>query len=69
MELKDIILQYVSSVIEHKKSAGKAPLNASMNEVTDLVHTEVKEALNALIRDGKLKWSPNINGIPLFTLA
>lgn len=69
MELKDILYDYISQIIERKKSANTTPLNASMNEVTDMVHTEVKEALNTLIRDGKLKWNPNINGIPLFTLA
>lgn len=49
-----------------KREKDLVPDHALMTEVSNSIMTDVKEAINSLVRKGRIEWHKNVNGVLMF---
>lgn len=49
-----------------KREKNLVPDHALMTEVSNSIMTDVKEAINSLVRKGRIEWHKNVNGVLMF---
>ena len=49
-----------------KREKALVPDHALMTEVSNSIMTDVKEAINSLVRKGRIEWHKNVNGVLMF---
>lgn len=64
--IEQIILDTIDEIQSMKRDGGKAPDYATLIEIENSFRVELKEAINSLVRKGRVEWHKNVNGIPMF---
>lgn len=64
--IEQMALEIIDEIQSMKHHGGKAPDYATLIEIENSFRVELKEAINSLVRKGRVEWNKNVNGIPLF---
>ncbi len=63
---EEYAMHLVQRVMAEREEARKAPLVASLRDINAIANTEISEALESLVEQGKLHRSENLNKMPMY---
>lgn len=64
--MEQMAIDAIEEIQSMKRDGGKAPDFATMIEVENSFRVELKEAINSLVRKGRIEWHKNVNGVLMF---
>lgn len=67
-DMQRLTYEFLKEVVDIKRGDGIAPAYASLNEIHNMFHVEILEALRELYRRGLITHHTSINKIPMFGL-
>ena len=63
---EQMTLDAIEEIQSMKRDSGKTPDFATMIEVENSFKVELKEAINSLVRKGRIEWHKTVNGVLMF---
>ena len=64
--MEQMTLDAIEEIQSMKRDVGKAPDFATLIEVENSFRVELKEAINSLVRKGRIEWHKTVNGVLMF---
>lgn len=64
--MEQMAIDAIEEIQSMKRDGDKAPDFATLIEIENSFRVELKEAINSLVRKGRLEWHKTVNGIPMF---